>query len=184
MSSFEGALSLYGKAKLEIERTVLDKGGFVIRPGLVYGKNPGGMMGALNRLVTKSPILPVLGRGKQLLYLVHEDDLANLVLRCGFSLEPLGRPISAAYSEPLTFRDILRIMARSRGRAILIIPIPWILPYATLKSAEAIGLDVGFRSDSLISVLNQNPVPDFTLPQELKVSFRKFDVNSINHPVD
>jgi len=182
MSSFEGASSLYGKAKLEIERTVLVEGGFVIRPGLVYGKHPGGMMGALNSLVTKSPILPVLGGGKQLLFLVHEDDLANLVRRCGCSREPWARPISAAYNEPMTFGDILRVMARSRGRVIRLVPIPWILPYMALKSAEAIGLDVGFRSDSLISLLNQNPVPDFTLPQWLEVSFRKFDDCSTNHP--
>jgi len=182
ISAYEGASSLYGKAKLEIERTVLDGGGFVIRPGLVYGKRPGGMMGALNSLVTKSPILPVLGGGKQLLYLVHEDDLADLVLRCGCSREPWARPISAAYSEPMTFSDILRVIARSRGRVIRLVPIPWIFPYMALKSAEGIGLDVGFRSDSLISLLNQNPVPDFTLPQELKVSFRKFDDSSTNHP--
>jgi hypothetical protein len=51
-----------------------------------------------------------------------------------------------------------------------------------LKSLEAIGLVIGFRSDSLKSLLNQNPVPDFTLPHGLEVSFRKFDDSFANHP--
>ena len=75
VSAFEGCKSLYGKAKLEIEREALKLGAVVVRPGLIYGDQPGAMMGALAKAVQRSSIVPIIGNGKQLLYLVHEDDL-------------------------------------------------------------------------------------------------------------
>ena len=45
ISAFDGCRSLYGKAKLEIEKIALAQGALVIRPGLVYGDDSGGMFG-------------------------------------------------------------------------------------------------------------------------------------------
>jgi hypothetical protein len=36
------------------------------------------------------------------------------------------------------------------------------LVWAGLKSAEACGLKLNFRSDSLVSLTHQNPAPDFS----------------------
>ena len=47
LSAFSGCRSLYGKAKLEIESVAQAIGAHVIRPGLVYSDNPGGMFGRL-----------------------------------------------------------------------------------------------------------------------------------------
>jgi len=81
ISAFEGCRSLYGKAKLEIEKVAADLGATIIRPGLVYGsERPGGMYGSLQRVVARFPIMPLIGSGKHLQYLVHEDDLCELLL--------------------------------------------------------------------------------------------------------
>ncbi|HXE41644.1 MAG TPA: NAD-dependent epimerase/dehydratase family protein, partial [Candidatus Baltobacteraceae bacterium] len=47
ISAFNGCKSLYGKAKLEIEKIALSNGALVIRPGLVWGNPPGAMFGKL-----------------------------------------------------------------------------------------------------------------------------------------
>jgi nucleoside-diphosphate-sugar epimerase len=180
MSAFKGARSLYGKAKLEIENEVIQRGGIVIRAGLVYGRNCGGMVGALNRLVSRASVVPLFGKGEQQQYLVHEKDLCALVSRCAIDTGVTFRkPITAARSKGIAFREILEAIAAAQGRRITFIPIPWQLPYAFLKLSESLGLDVGFRSDSLISLLNQNPSPDFEMTQKMDLSFREFDAHEL-----
>jgi len=49
ISAFPGCRSLYGKAKLEIERAAAAPGASIIRPGLVWGDTAGGMFGALQQ---------------------------------------------------------------------------------------------------------------------------------------
>ena len=57
ISAYEGCRSLYGRAKLEIEKITLDHGALAIRPGLVYGDKPGGMFGKLAGQVRKSSVV-------------------------------------------------------------------------------------------------------------------------------
>ena len=45
LSAFEGCRSLYGKAKMETEAFARSIGALIVRPGLVYSDNPGGMFG-------------------------------------------------------------------------------------------------------------------------------------------
>ncbi len=46
LAAFAGARSLYGQAKLELEGAVLERGGVVLRPGVVFGADAGGLFGA------------------------------------------------------------------------------------------------------------------------------------------
>ncbi len=48
MSAYEGTASIYGKTKLTIEKDWITNGGIVVRPGLVWGETPGGVMGSLD----------------------------------------------------------------------------------------------------------------------------------------
>jgi hypothetical protein len=57
--------------------------------------------------------------------------------------------------------DLLRIFARSSGRSITLVPFPWRLMWLGLAVGEMAGLRPHLRSDSLVSLLNQNPMPDF-----------------------
>src|SRR5205823_7054286 len=60
MSAYDGTSQIYGQAKLAIEAATLAAGGAVLRPGLVYGDRPGGMVGALRRLA-RLPVVPLIG---------------------------------------------------------------------------------------------------------------------------
>ena len=79
LSAFAGCRSLYGKAKMEIESFAQSMGAVVIRPGLVYSDNPGGMFGRLVRQVRGSRFIPIMWGGKQVQYLLHDEDLGSLV---------------------------------------------------------------------------------------------------------
>jgi nucleoside-diphosphate-sugar epimerase len=175
ISAFTGCRSDYGRAKLLVERETLRLGGSVIRPGLVYGPTPGGMLGALTKAVTALPVVPLIGSGRHLQYLAHEDDLAALVASL---LEPahppVDAPVLAANEHPLTFREILARLAAAHGRRPRLVPLPWRLFWAGLKTAETVGLRPGFRSDSVVSLVNQDPQPDFAMTRKLGARFRAF----------
>ena len=178
MSAFEGCRSLYGKAKLEVEREALRLGAKVVRPGLVYGDHPGAMVGALVKAIELSPVVPLVG-GNQLLYPAHEDDVAELVGEILSGDAPaVGGPIIAASERGMTLREILFTLAARRRKKVLLLPVPWRIHWALLKSLETIGLRPRFRSASVVSLVNQDAHPDFTETRKAKVKFRDFDAPS------
>jgi nucleoside-diphosphate-sugar epimerase len=172
LSCFDGCRSLYGKGKLAVEAEALRLGFAVVRPGLVYGERPGGMMGLLERAVKAGPVVPLIGDGSQPQYPVHEEDLAELVfLLC--QTAPPAEPVSAASGEAVPFRDLLRRLAARHGRTPFFFPVSWPLILAGLKSMEAVGLNPPFRSDSLTGFVFQNPRPNFDAAHKI-TSFRAF----------
>jgi nucleoside-diphosphate-sugar epimerase len=162
ISAFPGCRSLYGKAKLQIEQITTEFGGLAIRPGLIYGKSSGGMFGKLSGQIARSKIVPVVGDGSQIQYLVHVDDLSSLIdsyLRD--QIEFTNQVITAAHPEPWPFMRLLKQIARQLGKSPTFACIPWRIVWAVIKLAELAGFRLDFRSDSLVSLMYQNPDPNF-----------------------
>jgi nucleoside-diphosphate-sugar epimerase len=165
ISSFEGARSEYGKSKLAVERLVLEAGGTVIRPGLVWGDRPGGMFGSLKQQVSKGKWVPMIGTGRYPQYLVHEDDLADAVRR---AVDPAtgdafaGRVFTLAHPHGWPLRDLILGIAKKEGKAVELVGVPWRLVYGALKTAEILGVKMGFRSDSLLGLVYHNRTPNFS----------------------
>lgn len=174
LSSFPGCRSLYGRAKMEIEAAALELGCAVVRPGLVWSRNPGSLLGALER-ASRARFVPLIGDGSYVQYLVFDEDLAELVFAlCQPDAPSIARAISAAHPEKISLRGLLRRMADKQGNNPTFVPIPWRLMHAGLKTLETLGLPAPFRSDSLIGIVFQNPAPDFALPELPQVTFRPF----------
>jgi nucleoside-diphosphate-sugar epimerase len=174
-SCFEGTRSAYGRAKLVVEKEWLANGGTVIRPGLVWGDQPGGVMGALESVVKRLPLVPCLTGPHGLpQYLVHEQDLCSTVLGGLRATQSAGdRLIEAAHPDSLPLRQILVRIARRHDLRRLFLPIPWQLAMASLKSAEILGLNPPFRSDSLTGLVH-GPTNPLTCPELLHQRFRPF----------
>jgi nucleoside-diphosphate-sugar epimerase len=168
ISAYGGCRSLYGQAKMKIEGLAQSVGAIVIRPGLVHGEQAGGMFGRLERQVRQSRLLPVLAGGKQRQYLVHEEDLGDLICGCLVGRVPGGAgPVTAAHERGWELREILEQIAGALGKRVTFVPVPWQLVWLGLKTLEVAGRPAGFRSDSLISMVYQNPRPDFELLKSL-----------------
>ena len=180
ISAFEGCRSLYGQAKLEIEKIALDSGARVIRPGLVYGSGPAGMFGKLVARVRRSSVLPVFGGGSQVQFLVHDEDLASFIENfAAGKIEIAPRVLTAAHDQPWPFRHLLSEIARRLDKPIKFVPLPWRLVWAGLKTAEACGLRLNFRSDSLVSLMHQNPKPDFSPNAAAGLICRPFEIQKL-----
>ena len=177
LSAFEGCRSLYGRAKLEIEKLARSSGAWTIRPGLVYGEPPGGMFGRLVGQVANSRLVPIISGGAQTQYLLHQDDLGQLVLGMIEGRVPaVTEPISAAHEQGLELREILRQIAQALGKRISFVPVPWQAAWLGLKTIELVGIRTHFKSDSLISIVYQNPKPSFALLKSLGFQCRGFSL--------
>jgi len=180
ISAFDGCRSLYGQAKLEIEKIALDSGALVIRPGLVYGSGPGGMFGKLTAQIRKSSIIPLIGDGSQIQFLVHNGDLSAFVEQVAAGkIEMAPRILTAAHEQPWPFKQLLLEIARGLDKQVKFIPLPWRLVRAGLKMAEACGLRMDFRSDNLVSLMYQNRNPDFSPNAAAGLICRPFAVQQL-----
>ena len=175
ISAFEGCRSLYGAAKLEAEAVAKSFGAIIIRPGLIWGQPPGAMFASLVKQVEKARVLPLFGGGAQIQYLVHDQDLVDFIIECACGkISPQLGPITIAHQRPWQFRHILQEIAKADGRRLSFVPVPWRLAWAILKCVESSGLRMAFRSDSLVSLMNQNPSPSFAAQDTLKINCRPF----------
>ncbi|MBO0684250.1 MAG: NAD-dependent epimerase/dehydratase family protein [Candidatus Dormibacteraeota bacterium] len=173
LSAYAGTGQLYGQAKLAIEAAAQALGAVVVRPGLVYGEQPGGMVGTLRRL-TRLPLVPLVA-ARSGLYPVHEDDLASTVVALAAVPDLPPGPIGVAPTEPVPFRTILAALAAADGRRCRFIPLPWQLVYASLRLAELLRFPIPVRADSLLGLVHPAPsVPGREEVSRLGVELRKF----------
>jgi nucleoside-diphosphate-sugar epimerase len=177
ISAFDDCKSLYGKAKLEIEKIALAKGAMVIRPGLVWGNPPGAMFGKLVEQIQKKSVIPMISDGSQIQFLVHNEDLCSFIERYAndeIKIEPTI--LTAAHEQPWPFKQLLLEIAKSFDKKPKFISLPWRAIWLALKSAEVCGLRLNFRSDSLVSLMNQNAAPDFSANAGIGLNCRRFSL--------
>jgi nucleoside-diphosphate-sugar epimerase len=176
ISAYTGCRSLYGKAKLAIENEALKARSIVVRPGLVYGRAAGGMLGSLNRKVTSSKVVPLIGDGSWRMYLAFEEDLCALMCRlCEINSDQHLGPITAACARGMSFRELLVDLARGHGNHPVFVPVPWRMVWLGLRLMETLGIRVDFRSDSVLGLVYPNPQPSFRELHAVGMTFRNFD---------
>jgi nucleoside-diphosphate-sugar epimerase len=178
LSAFARCRSLYGKAKVEIEGLAQSIGACVIRPGLVYSDNPGGMFGRLVCQVRGARFVPIIWGGRQVQYLVHDEDLGSLIVGCLDGRVPAGaEPIAVAHEQGWELKEILAQIAQALDKRVTFVPVPWQIAWLGLKGLELAGARPNFRSDSLISMVYQNPRPSFVLLKSLGFPCRPFQLS-------
>ncbi len=171
IASWAGSRSMYGRAKWTIERETEAAGWTSIRPGMVFGPEPGGLFASLTRVVRRAPVLPDLGSSTRLL-VVHADDLVEIVA-AWFASEPRTLPalLRASHPQPFTMRGVLEVIARAEARRPVFVPLPIGLVLAGLRTTESLGVTLPFRSDSLVSMTHGDPDPGLG-PEVLGVKLR------------
>jgi hypothetical protein len=134
------------------------------------------MFGKLIEQVRQKSVIPMIGDGSQIQFLVHNADLCAFIERYAtgdLKIEPTI--LTAANGQPWPFKKLLLEMARAFGKRPKFIPLPWRLIWLALKSAELGGVRLNFRSDSLVSLMNQNPAPDFSPNAKVGLVCRPFE---------
>jgi len=178
MSAYKGCRSLYGSAKLEIEKSLSEMhDGLSVRPGLIYSTpltQSGGMIGSVLQSLERG-LIPLVGKGDQILYLSHVQDLCRLVEHLILDSGSAGSaPVTAAHPQPYALREIIQLLALTmKSKKARLVPVPWRLAWAGVRVLEGAGVQTEFRSDSILSLVHQNPDPDFSaIPSQ--IAFRDF----------
>ena len=162
LSAFEGCKSRYGAAKLAVEKIVTALGGCNVRLGFVLDNSNRGLSGGLRKLAAL-PVVPLPDGGRQVLYSIDAEELGPAFLRLLDGDRLLARAarnaderhVDLADPEPVTLRELMRKFACEQSRKPLFVPIPWRMLWAPLRILEAFGFRLRFRSDSLVSLMNQ-----------------------------
>jgi nucleoside-diphosphate-sugar epimerase len=150
MSAYFGTRQTYGLMKLAVERTALDMGCVVVRPGLVYGESPGGMAGTL-RKISRLPLWPRFKSAK--LFLAHEDDVAHAIATVIEHYDELsGQVIGLANPRPVDLPSIFAGLSAEHERRPSL-PVPAGPVMAALRLLELAGVPFPFRSDSLLGLI-------------------------------
>ena len=106
--------------RTHLEETVIEAGkrnigGFVLRPGLVYGRSGGGVMHMLIDLARRSGAATTVGSGGNVWSAVHIDDLVGAYLLALVS--PQNGLFNVADNNVFTMRDIAAAIGRMLGYA-------------------------------------------------------------------
>jgi nucleoside-diphosphate-sugar epimerase len=173
MSAYNGTQQIYGRTKLACEELVTARGGTSLRLGLVHGGGDGGMIGALSR-VAALPLVPML-RPDSYQYAVHADDMAQCVV-ASVEQPPPHRVLGVADPRRVPFSEIIRTLrAAATCTALRQVPVTSTLLHRALRAAEAVGLRIGFRADSLLGLTHPAPdVPHVDYWAERGISLRDF----------
>ena len=171
MSSFAKSKSIYGQNKFKVEKYIQENNlpAVIIRPGLIYGEPLGGIMAKL-KAISKLPVLPYITISAPL-YLCHINDLSHLIQYIIINADNFRNKqvLIAANDTPFSFKQILQTLG-----AKFLIPIPWQPLWLILKFVELIRLKPRMGSDNLISLVYQNPTPDFINAKHLNIRFQAF----------
>ncbi|MGD0053904.1 MAG: NAD-dependent epimerase/dehydratase family protein [Acidimicrobiales bacterium] len=172
MSAYFGTKQDYGLMKLAVERAVLEAHQVVVRPGLVYGTQSGGMALTLEKLA-RLPIIPVFRGAHQ--FTLHVDDFLAAVSTLVSLKEVPSGVIGLANETPTAFRELMLALAAAAHRSPMTVEVPWRPLLGLLRTAEKIGVPLPVRSDSLLGLVRPaSSVPGRELATELGLTFRPF----------
>jgi nucleoside-diphosphate-sugar epimerase len=142
-SARSDALNAYGRIKWRIEQLLDGADTVAARVGLVYGGPARGMYGLLLKLVSSTPILPMVDPWR-LVQPIHVDEVCQGLLALADG-EATGR-IGLAGPVPISFGEFLKTLRRESFAASLIVPsVP--LRLALLGASVASHLPFAVRVD-------------------------------------
>lgn len=162
----------YARSKLEAEQEIRNSGldYMIIRPSLVFSGRSGSL-GKIIRFAEKLPLVPVFGTGKAKEQPIHISELIALTTAMIKDFKP-GLTLYAAGKDALPFKEIVRIIGRTRNKKTGIVPIPAKPVFWLLKAAEGVGIHPGISSEQ-VAHMSENLSADMSetlklYPVELK----------------
>lgn len=108
----------------------------LMRPSMIYGNNRDHNMHRLISLIQKTPIFPLFGGGGYLMQPVHVDDLAWGIART-ITTDTRGE-YNLAGPRPLTYREIVEIIAEEVDSKTFMLPVPHRAAAAIVKVLQRI----------------------------------------------
>lgn len=167
-----GARSRYHRTKWEAEEAVrasaLDW--TILRPSLIYGADDA-FTNLFARMSSWSPLLPVIGGGRNRMQPVAVTEVAKAFARALEAPESVGLTLDLCGPERLPFIDILRAILAATGRRRWLLPIPWPVAIVQARLLEVVFAGLLHRPPPLnrdqLLMLQEDNVGDGTTADRL-----------------
>lgn len=119
----EGAATGYARSKWACEQLVRERGGTIVRLGMVYGGNPAGLYRKLDALSAWLPAIPRFVPAPQV-YPVHVEEVAEALTRAGNPVHA-GKTFSVGAVSGVPFYLFIGGIRRIRhSKSALFVPVP------------------------------------------------------------
>lgn len=145
LSSRPDAGSRYGQTKFAIEEALAADDLLVVRPGTIIGE--GGLFGRMCGMLKTLPIVPLIGGGKDRMYLISTVDTCLAVERI-LQADPPGA-FNLYYEERPALRDVLMRTRRIMNSKAILVPVPRRVVAAFLGIADVVGIRLPVDRDNL-----------------------------------
>jgi len=148
MSAHAGALSHYGKNKLELEKRFDPARDLVLKPGLVLGR--GGLFEAISGFIQKSKALPLIGGGTQPIHTIAIGQL-TAAIEMGLAKD-LSGVFLLGEKKAVTLRDLNRAIAQKHGRSPLFVPVPFFVVDWALSAIALLRIPLNISKETLLGL--------------------------------
>lgn len=153
------AQSYYGQSKYRLEAIMDLSKDLIIRPGLILASD-GGLFHRIVNQVKRLPVIPVFGGGGQKLKTIHIEDMCKVI---EWALEEnVCGLVTAAESEGITMRELLRAVLEQLGQRKMIVSIPGKPAVVLLQILEALKIKLPVSSENLRGLLNRDEIDSFS----------------------
>jgi len=100
----------------------------IIRPTMIYGNHQDGNIHLLVKIMSKTAIYPIIGKGEGLMQPIYAGDLAKVIVSA-LNQEELTRfkEYNVAGKESIAYQDLLKSIASAMQKKVFFIKIPYSL---------------------------------------------------------
>jgi uncharacterized protein YbjT (DUF2867 family) len=127
----------------------------VLRPTMIYGSPRDRNMWRLIRFMRYSPVVPVFGAGDSLQQPIYVGDVAQAILSCLCNDQTLGKSYNIAGKSPLTYNQVIDIIARQLHKRVWKIHVPSAPVVSLLKFFERLHFPFPIKAEQVLR-LNEN----------------------------
>jgi len=182
MSAHDGAISVYGRCKREVEALLDPARDAILRPGHIVGE--GGVFWRQAASIARLPFIPLFYGGRQEIQVLALADACEAVRRM-LERGITGR-LTVAHPQTLTLREFYSAIAVAVNKPPRFLRLPGGLTWALLRVAERAGVRLPLSSDNLLG-LKQLRVFDVEQslarlglsPRALEVALSEIDWNQL-----
>lgn len=138
--------------RLAAEQAIRDSGleYTILRPTMIYGGPGDRNMWRLIRFLRASPLVPIFGDGNSLQQPIHVDDVARAVVACLASDRTIGKSYNIAGKQPLTYNQVIDIIAGRLGKPVWKVHIPYRPVVSLLGLLERLSIPVPLKAEQVL----------------------------------
>jgi nucleoside-diphosphate-sugar epimerase len=148
MAAHEGALSVYGRQKLAIEKLFDTSRDLSLRPGLIVGN--GGIVKSMADFMRTKHVVPLIAGGRQPLQVVAVYDIVAAVA-AGLTL-PVHGLLTIATPTVYSYRLFYVALQQHLKTWVIFLPLPYVMLQAALKLVGWLRLPLAVSEDNLLGL--------------------------------